>query len=65
LATRACGIADDWEGEEQLAAHLGVLPPVVDLPIEPSAAAKPCMRSPFSQNGMGSVRCGDGRAQIA
>jgi hypothetical protein len=64
LATRACGIADDWEGEEQLLAHLGVLPPVVDLPIEPSAVAKPCTRPPFSQNGMGSMRCGDGRAQI-
>ena len=51
--------------EEQLAAHLGVLPPVVDLPIEPSAVAKPRTRSPFSQNGMGSIRCGDGRAQIA
>jgi hypothetical protein len=65
LATRACGIADDWEGEEQLAAHLGVLLPVVDLPIEPSAIAKPCTRPPFSQNGMGSMHCGDGRAQIA
>jgi hypothetical protein len=65
LATRARGIADDWEGEEQLAAHLGVLPRVVDLPIEPPAVVKPRTRSPLSQNGMGSMRCGNRRAQIA